>query len=631
MARGDGKKKGRGAGRTSSPKVAPAAAPPPPVEDLFELGARLGGVTTGEVYRARERASGDAVVLKLVAPAVLELPDVARKLERELLAQAQLEDAAVVRVRATGEATVGGEVRRWIAMDPVGDGQTLQQAVAARGPLDPAATMRLVRQLGDGLLAAAERGLVHRDLAPKNVLLDGDRARLINLSVPSPGEPAGVIEYVAPECLGGRAVDQRATVYSLGAIAYFALTGSAPFEGDVDELTAAHGVGAVPALAASVEVPAPLATLVADALTIEPKHRTATVRQLLDRLAALTTPEVAPASAAAASPPSTPTPVAARPAARVEAVAVAPTPMDLVDGSATQVDPLAALAPMAAAADLARTDEVTLPPPAEVAPEEAEGKGRKPSATWDPDTDANKNFGKARWEELRRLEGAARAGRGSQPPEPARSADAKQPPESSRGRDSKPPESSRGRDSKPPESSRGRDSKPPGALPAATLPVAEIPVAAEAPVRRPAGKGGTWDPDTNPQAGNGFRETMWFKKGELDVAAAEAAAAERARGKDVDHDRADALPAEDRYRDDGSLTRSDRDKYSLATGSTQALRAIADVARGDGERRPTRAAAVDQVSEQELLAEMRGGRGKLLVAVGAGVVALVAIIAAASC
>ena len=98
-----------------------------------------------------------------------------------------------------------------------------------------------------------------------------------------------------------------------------------------------------------------------------------------------------------------------------------------------------------------------------------------------------------------------------------------------------------------------------------------------------------------------FRETMWFKKGDLDAQAAQAAAEERARtGKDVATDKADSLPIDERYKDDGSITRGDKEKYSLRTGATQMMAAVDAIAR----RQPSGT----KVSEDALIGEMKKGR-----------------------
>jgi hypothetical protein len=112
-----------------------------------------------------------------------------------------------------------------------------------------------------------------------------------------------------------------------------------------------------------------------------------------------------------------------------------------------------------------------------------------------------------------------------------------------------------------------------------------------------------------------FRETMWFKKGDLDAAAAE----EAAKSKDANaSDKADSLPMEERYTDDGSITTSDAQRYSLKTGHTGAMPAMRD-----GE-----AGASSQVSEDELIGEMKGGSRLMLILIAVGVLAVVGIVLA---
>jgi len=113
-----------------------------------------------------------------------------------------------------------------------------------------------------------------------------------------------------------------------------------------------------------------------------------------------------------------------------------------------------------------------------------------------------------------------------------------------------------------------------------------------------------------------FRETLWFKKGELD---AEAAVAAARAGKDHAPDKADSLPLDERYKDDGSLSRSDKEKYSLRTGGTAMHAAIRD-------GRESGAKPSLKVSEDALIDEMRGGRGKIVVAIAVGVIVLVLIV-----
>lgn len=112
-----------------------------------------------------------------------------------------------------------------------------------------------------------------------------------------------------------------------------------------------------------------------------------------------------------------------------------------------------------------------------------------------------------------------------------------------------------------------------------------------------------------------FRETLWFKKGELD-------SHEAARAADGDDDLApgavDLLPREDRYREDGSLTRTDSHSFGVHTGSTSFLTALPDASIG---------AAVAQYAERDMVQEMKRGTALRLVVIGAGLLALAAVIA----
>lgn len=147
---------------------------------------------------------------------------------------------------------------------------------------------------------------------------------------------------------------------------------------------------------------------------------------------------------------------------------------------------------------------------------------------------------------------------------------------------------------------------------------AATPAASEPAAPKVAGASGARRKKTEEPENKGkFRETLWFKKGELDAAAAEAAAAERQRtGKEVDRDKADSLPMDERYKDDGTISHGDKDKYSLKTGGTQMLPAIRD-----------KAGSSTQVSADELIGEMKSGRGKYIVAIVLGVVGIALLVA----
>jgi hypothetical protein len=160
---------------------------------------------------------------------------------------------------------------------------------------------------------------------------------------------------------------------------------------------------------------------------------------------------------------------------------------------------------------------------------------------------------------------------------------------------------------------------PVAAAPVVAAPVVAAPVVAAPVVSRSQGK----KPAAEDKAGDSkgrFRETMWFKKGDLDAQAAVDAAEQRARtGKDGAADKADSMPMDQRYQDDGSISRGDKEKYSLRTGGTQMLPQVRDE-RGDA------STSLGKVSEDALIGEMKGGRTWIVAAIGLAVISLAVVV-----
>ena len=484
----------------------------------FQLGDRLGGSRTGPVHRAVDKATGQAVAVKIIAPAVVAIPGLAQRLERELKQLERVQTAGVAKILAAGKR--GDD--SWLALELLEGAQTLSEAIAARGPIPYEQAAGLIEIIGEALIEAAQVGVVHRDLAPKNILFAGGDVKLINFSLPVPpvDKAAGVQEFVAPEQHDGKPVDQRSNLYSLGALYYFVLTGQ-PVQFDD------AGVRAPSLLA---PVPAPVDAVILRALDRSPSKRFLTVRQFVD--------EVHRVSGEA----ELPEPVhAAKPKAEI-----VQTLVGVGDGTVPDVDPAAAGSPRSPWA----------PPPQNLGPRGAAPIPATPST----------------------------AG-GLEPMVPL----------------------------------------PPSTRPAAAAlgPVATIPmpaVAAAGAVAAPvvaspllSAKRATGHEESKGK----FRETMWFKKGELDAQAAVAAAEEHARTGRVSTtvDKSDLMPIDERYKDDGSLSRSDKERFSLRTGGT----AMNKAHRGTGG-----ANAVSKVSEQALIGELKRGRNKVL-----AVIALVAVVIAA--
>jgi serine/threonine-protein kinase len=238
----------------------------------FELGDKLGGSRTGDVRKATDKQTGKPCVVKLVAPAVVALPGVAQRLERELKQLERVQSAGVAKVIASGKR--GDET--WVAIEALDGAQTLAEAISARGPIAVDEAAHLIEVIGEALIEAAQVGVVHRDLAPKNVLFAGADVKLINFSLPVPttDKVPGVPEFVAPEQVDGKLVDQRSNLYSLGALYYYVLTGQ----------TVQGGAGGIKPVGQLAAVPPAVETVIMRALDKSPTKRFLTVRQFVDEV-----------------------------------------------------------------------------------------------------------------------------------------------------------------------------------------------------------------------------------------------------------------------------------------------------------------------------------------------------------
>jgi DNA-binding beta-propeller fold protein YncE len=214
----------------------------------------------GAVYRAEDVRLGRKVALKLLVPELAESERFRERFFRESQVAASLDHPHIVPIYAAGEA----DGRLYLAMRYV-EGYDLRQLIAREAPLDPDRALRLIEQVGDALDAAHERGLVHRDVKPANILIAGRSVRehcyLTDFGLTKQtssisgltgtGELVGTIEYVSPEQIRGETVDARADVYSLGCVLYECLAGERPFARDSEVATLWAHVNEPPAALAA--------------------------------------------------------------------------------------------------------------------------------------------------------------------------------------------------------------------------------------------------------------------------------------------------------------------------------------------------------------------------------------------
>lgn len=220
----------------------------------YRLGELLGRGGMGVVYRAEHRLLKRPCAVKLIRPDRAGDTATLARFEREVQASAALRHPNVVEIYDYGR---GDDGTFYYVMEFL-PGLTLEQLVRRHGPLPAPRGIHLLRQLCGALRAAHAAGLIHRDIKPGNVQVcdrePADLAKLLDFGlvrsasaddlVPGPtrdGCLVGTPGYMAPEQITTGAVDQRSDLYSLGAVAYFLLTGHAPFEsGTVMETLAAQ-------------------------------------------------------------------------------------------------------------------------------------------------------------------------------------------------------------------------------------------------------------------------------------------------------------------------------------------------------------------------------------------------------
>jgi eukaryotic-like serine/threonine-protein kinase len=531
---------------------APAAGSP-----RYEPADRLGGSRSGEVYRAKDTQTGALVAYKKIArsasgPAVVQ--------ERTLRELKQLQRAQSHRLPAIIDFGKDAAGELFVVSELV-EGRPLDRLVAETGPLPLDRAKGMVAEIGEALIEGQKVGVVHHDLAAKNVLVAaGDSVKLINFVAPVPATDTvfGVPEYLSPEQAEGKLVDQRSNTYSLGAILLFMLTGQPPVPaGDPGATIQAILKGEI--VPPSRRIPglnAEIDRVIGKAMDRNPNRRPLSMKQFLSEVAMLS----APAAQSAERPPN---------------VAFAKTMM--FTGGLPQLQSLMSQANAGhAEANSARVSD--------------HGSSTRPIGTI--------------------------AGSSDHQPTPAPAARAGEP--------------AMAQEPEGPKRTHG---------PAIAATMIAIPTTAAAAPGIGGGPSAPPDVDAVPiipptvatnvptpgqptsataKPGGAFRETLWFKQGDVDQMVADARAKiEAARGKgapavvEPEVPLPDVKPLEDRYRDDGSVTVDDRKKYSLRSGATAtALPAVGAV---PGER----------MSAEEMIGEIGNGKRVAIIAVAVLVMAAI--------
>jgi serine/threonine-protein kinase len=203
--------------------------------DDYELLNLLGTGGFGRVYRVRDLHLEREVALKVLQPLLTRDPEVVERFRREAQLAAGLSHPNIVNIYDIG----GRSGLLWYTMELI-DGPSLAQLVEREGPLPLDRVLRLLREALSALAHAHGSGLVHRDIKPENMLIDltgalqitdFGLALAIRRNFAGATSQSGTPQFASPEQLLGERVDQRSDLYSLAAVAYYALLGTPPFPG----------------------------------------------------------------------------------------------------------------------------------------------------------------------------------------------------------------------------------------------------------------------------------------------------------------------------------------------------------------------------------------------------------------
>ncbi len=259
------------------------------VAGRYSIDRELGRGGMGVVYLAREVQLDRLVAIKLLPPDLATRPALRERFLREAQLAAKLSHPHIIPIHAVDQTD--GFV--YFVMAFV-DGETLAQRVESRGPLSASEGTRVLREVAWALSHAHGQGLVHRDVKPDNILIEATtgRALVADFGIAAAtgdvrGEyVTGTPEFMSPEQALGGDIDARSDLYSLGATAFYALSGRLPFEGKTaQEVLARQVTELAPQLSASgMAVPRKLAQLVERCLAKAPADRPASAHALAEQL-----------------------------------------------------------------------------------------------------------------------------------------------------------------------------------------------------------------------------------------------------------------------------------------------------------------------------------------------------------
>jgi len=207
--------------------------------DVYSIEAEIGRGGMGVVYRARDEKLKRLVAIKVLPPELAYRPDIRARFMREAETAARVSHPNIVPIHTVGEA----DDLVYFVMAFI-DGESLALRLKRRTRLSIDEARRIFRETADALAAAHQQGVIHRDVKPDNILLEGTRGRVMvtdfgiakaltaqSGTLTEAGIAIGTPAFMSPEqAAGEREIDGRSDIYSLGVVAYQMLSGELPFQ-----------------------------------------------------------------------------------------------------------------------------------------------------------------------------------------------------------------------------------------------------------------------------------------------------------------------------------------------------------------------------------------------------------------
>jgi serine/threonine protein kinase len=265
----------------------------------FDLGVLLADGGTATVYNGVD-PGGLTVAIKIPHRGPLRNRKFVATFEREAQIGIDLRHPSIVRVLDAGTYRAGGYSKiPYFVMEYL-EGQELD-AILETGPLTPVEAVGVARGVADALSWAHARGVIHRDISPRNIFVTSRRSIKVmdfGISAVSDRGPGakkarglafGTPEYMAPERMQDTGIaDERSDLYALGCVLYEMISGVPPFLGESPEKTVMmHLRSPIPSLYEKGLAPADLDAIVTKLLAKDPKHRYQTANEVIARLAEL--------------------------------------------------------------------------------------------------------------------------------------------------------------------------------------------------------------------------------------------------------------------------------------------------------------------------------------------------------